>query len=391
MPKKVSSPSNLAEKLGKSGPIKRKVEPVWKGPEVDGITYSLLTRFLSCRERFRLYVIEGLCPPDRFNHRIEYGHMWHTCEEFHARNESWKGGLFTYCKNLSHFYPEAREDIDKWYRVCSVQFPIYVDYWEKHPDMADRSPIEQEQIFCVDYKLPSGRVVKLRGKRDSMDVTDKYSRVWLQENKTKGDIQPDKMVRQLTFDLQTMMYLTAVYAGRYEPPLIEAIPKGATIAGVRYNVIRRPLSGGKGTIVQKKASKNHPGETTAQYYDRLAQYIKDEPETYFFRWNVEISQKDVDRFRAQCLDPILEQLCDWWQWVSFITERGGSVWDNDVSFGARPDQKNNGAHCSAIHWRHPFGSTNWIDEGNSTDLDEYLASGSLVGLRRVDSLFSELT
>ena len=28
--------------------------PAWKGPEVDGITQSLLSKFLVCRERFRI-------------------------------------------------------------------------------------------------------------------------------------------------------------------------------------------------------------------------------------------------------------------------------------------------------------------------------------------------
>src|SRR4051794_6290554 len=55
--------------------------PLWKGPEEDGITFSLLSQFLVCRERFRVRVIEGLSAGGGFNHRIEYGSMWHTCEE----------------------------------------------------------------------------------------------------------------------------------------------------------------------------------------------------------------------------------------------------------------------------------------------------------------------
>src|SRR6185369_9120155 len=61
---------------------------VWAGPmdagPTGGITQSLLSMFLVCRERFRLRVIEGLHSFDRFNHRIEYGSMWHICEEVHA-------------------------------------------------------------------------------------------------------------------------------------------------------------------------------------------------------------------------------------------------------------------------------------------------------------------
>ena len=66
--------------------VKRsKVEPIggriWDGPEEDGITQSLLSRFLVCRERFRILVVDGLKPVDQFSSRIEYGQMWHLCEE----------------------------------------------------------------------------------------------------------------------------------------------------------------------------------------------------------------------------------------------------------------------------------------------------------------------
>ena len=48
------------------------------------------------------------------------------------------------------------------------------------------------------------------------------------------------------------------------------------------------------------------------------------------------------------------------------------------------------ALSEALTWRHPFGSVNWLDEGGSSDLDEYLATGSTVGLRQVEELFPEL-
>jgi hypothetical protein len=43
-----------------------------------------------------------------------------------------------------------------------------------------------------------------------------------------------------------------------------------------------------------------------------------------------------------------------------------------------------------LHYRHPFGSVNWLDEGGASDLDEYLATGSEAGLQRIDDLFPEL-
>ena len=67
----------------------------------------------------------------------------------------------------------------------------------------------QEQVCDVPYNLPSGRVVRLRGKFDSVDLID--GGIYLQENKTKGDIDKIQVERQLSFDLQTLMYSVALH------------------------------------------------------------------------------------------------------------------------------------------------------------------------------------
>jgi hypothetical protein len=90
------------------------------------------------------------------------------------------------------------------------------------------------------------------------------------------------------------------------------------------------------------------------------------------RWKVEVSPQDVARFRRECLDPVLEQLCWWWESVT------GQFHPQEYG------------RCPPLHWRHPFGVYNVLDEGGSSDLDEYLHSGSTAGLTRADTLFPEL-
>jgi hypothetical protein len=160
------------------------------------------------------------------------------------------------------------------------------------------------------------------------------------------------------------------------------------IAGVRYNVVKRPLSGGKGTIVRYKPSKTHPyGEPKEAFYKRVAAYIQEEPQEFFMRWRVEVGQHDIQKFQHECLNPLLESLCDWWSWVK-LSQQGsnyGPFSPNDGCENSVDRQVN-----SYIHWRHPFGVYNAMDEGGSTDLDEYLSTGSELGLTRVDNLFPEL-
>ena len=111
MAKKKVSKMTKALKKAKVQPT----EPVWKGPSdpEGGITQSLLSVFLCCRERFRLKVIEGLGPPDQFSHRMEYGQMWHLCEEEAAKYpKTWDfGRLKDYCIDLREKYPLSQQQI----------------------------------------------------------------------------------------------------------------------------------------------------------------------------------------------------------------------------------------------------------------------------------------
>lgn len=378
---------------GKAG----KRVPLWNGPEKDGVTYSLLVRFLACRERFRILVVEGLRPADSFNPRIEFGQMWHAMEEAHAGWEpgravtGWPESLGKYAQDLYRRYPTQREAVEDWYGIARVMFPLYVQHWRKHEDAKHRTPILQEQTFSVPYRLPSGRTVKLRGKWDSVDLVGKGkdAGIYLQENKTKGDIDEQQIKRQLSFDLQTMLYLVALGHNSSSQFLMDSARfqlvdlKGKPtveipIKGVRYNVIRRPR--------QYQGKK----ETRDDFLTRLKGIVEEDPGHFFMRWRVEIMPGDVAKFRRECLDPILEQLCDWWSWIEAVgksrPDSGVSVFGSDDGCENSLDQSVRGS----IHWRHPFGVYNVLDEGGISDLDEYLASGSTRGLARATTLFPEL-
>lgn len=221
--------SKVSDHLKKFKAPKRRTEPLWEGPESDGpqggVTQSLLGRFLSCRERFRLKVVEGLQANEGFNPRLEYGNMWHVCEEALAENlprvmhqgkwmERWECELIGYCKTLCWRYPLDQSKIEHWYSLCKAFFPLYVKHWAEHPDVKERMPLLQEETFKVPYKLPSGRTVYLRGKWDAVDLIGKgkAAGVYIQENKTKSSIDAQKIMRTLKFDLQTMLYMAALQA-----------------------------------------------------------------------------------------------------------------------------------------------------------------------------------
>lgn len=367
------------------GKVKKQVkqtEPLWRGPAVDGLTQSLIGRYLACKERFRLLTMEGLRPVEGFNQRLEYGNMWHLCEEAMANHASYRTPLVEYCRELSRRYPTSGEQINHWFNVCSVQFPVYAEFWTKHPDVKNREPIGQEIKFEVPYELPSGRTVLMRGKFDSVDVIreERTSLIYLQENKTKSDIDVPLLMRQLSFDLQTMFYIIALKEAQRQglPPFVpneDVKFSKMPIVGVRYNVIRRPLSGGKHSIRKHQPSKSNPaGETDAQYYARLAGLIQEEVDIalkqrtdcfYFMRFKVRISDHDITNFKEQTLDPLLEEICDWWGYMNNTGEM-------------------------TRHYRMPYGVYSPLMDGSPSELDEFLASGSRLGLERATTLFPEL-
>jgi hypothetical protein len=300
----------LSKHINKRNEMKRAKTgsgPLWKGPMVDGITCSMLNKFLVCRERFRIAYVLGLVPHPSWDHKMGYGTMWHLCEETLAGSPGlfdkvviakgkWAFPLEEHVTEMARAFPAQAKEIKHWGKVCEVQFPAYVDFWRKHPDVKMRTPFLQEKVFDVKYPLPSGRIIRLRGKYDAVDFIgrpkDRFA--YLQENKVRGQVKPQILRRQLQFDLQTMLYLVSLKTGW----------PNEKVAGVRYNVVQRPLSGGAGSIRQHKPSKKNPkGETADEFYRRLGVIIRTQPQTFFLRWKVEVIKNDIENVQEDLPGP----------------------------------------------------------------------------------------
>lgn len=191
--------------------------PLWGGPEDrgpnGGVTQSLISKWLTCRERFRLAQVEGWRSKGDFEKVILYGNFWHLCEEMVAGSQGWQAPLREYAEAEAKKNPVHAEEIEHWYRACKVVFPEYLRFWSTHKDTVSRKSLGEEYIFDLDYHLPrSGRVVRLRGKYDGVELLQKPSgpEVWLFETKTKGSIEQGSIEKLLTYDLQVLFYLNAL-------------------------------------------------------------------------------------------------------------------------------------------------------------------------------------
>jgi len=362
---------------------KSKKRPVWAGPyykENGGITQSMLQQWLVCRERSRIRLVEGLKGPETFREGLEYGNMFHEAEEAHGKGKDWKKAITNYATKLAKKYPLQQETIAKWMSVCLVQYEVYLDYWKGQKQLTRKKvePLLREQVFCIGIAIPNvggSRLanVYLKGKWDGVDLvgSGKNQSLALCENKAHGGMyyNPDKKASQLAFDFQTMFYVLTLeesaavyqYGLPYKP-----------VKNIFYNVMKRPLTGGKGSIVQKKPTKTNPkGESLPEFYERLGSVIREQPEEFFSRFDVQLDEMDVTRFYKQTLRNVLEQFCKWWDFVS-----------SDEGL-AEP-------FSSEINYRTPYGVFNPISAGLPTDYDTYLDEGSNTELEFNDSFYPEL-
>jgi hypothetical protein len=357
-------------------------KPLWKGPEKDGITFSLLCKFLVCRERFRLLVVEGLKDSRdvEFSHALEYGNLWHRAEEAHAAGEDWREAVKALSQRIREHYPTHERALAKWTRLCLIQFPLYCNYWasvsRKQPE-GKKKPLLQEYAFKIPYQLSYGRVVVLRGKFDSVFLRSK--RVWLQENKTKGEIDEEGITSTISENLQTMLYLIALEYSLKHDRWADGLSKKQgqpkyDIGGVLYNVVRRPLSD-RHSIRQRK------GESEIAFFKRLSEQIKTNPAHHFKRWDAIISTSDIETFKRECFDPILEQLCDWWDWIRL---------DPFNPWKDRKPEGNPLTFRNKHHFRFPWGIYNSLASGWRGDYFDYLTKGKQIGVTRVNTLFPEL-
>jgi hypothetical protein len=345
----------------------------WAGPcgegDNGGVTQSMLGRYLSCKERFRILVIEGLKPHPRFSAPMDFGTMWHACEEALAMGEKDHFARLERCVNrMMVWFPRDIESLLHWCSVAQELFPVYAEYWAEHPDVQSRTPILAEKVFDVPYTLPSGRVVRLRGKWDSVDLIGEGGvnkpGIYLQEDKTKSSIDRAKITRQLSFDLQTMVYLIALEAP--EGLAVYATNGRHPIRGIRYNVVRRSAHKTT-TSMMKKVREDMDEARVNEWFDRLI---------------VEVFPADIAKFKKECLDPVLENLCDDYEWWSRCRAYG--PYDDMTRARLFPD------HLGR-HFRMPYRGYDPLSEGGFGDVDAYMQDGSEVGLQRVSNLFPELT
>lgn len=311
--KAMKKPKGIS-KLTKGKQKKVRVDPLWD-LERDGFTYSTLSKFMNCRQRFHIQKVAGW-KPRGFNLPLEFGNIFHHMTEAQGMGVPLDlmyqlADNYVNAKITSGKYsPDTCQDLARLAGIVTVTFQQYVKFWEEQPSIdyitgktvkrnrriyeRDFDWIGKEIPFKIPFTLPNGRKIWMCGKQDGLFHVKRIKGNWVLETKTKGRIDDTGISKGLHKDLQTGMYMLAA----------DMMYPATSVQGVVYNCIRR--TGAKPKVK----------ESVKDYVQRVETDIIKRPEHYFMRWSRRVTSDEMKRFKQQILMPQVLQLVQWWDSIA---------------------------------------------------------------------------
>jgi hypothetical protein len=265
---------------------------LWRGPEIDGITQSLIQKFRQCPYRFYLYAILGLADDTPLHPNLIWGDVLHKGLEHLISSKDLNASTTAMLEYLATKYPNAPSTYEVSTKGLLQRFDLvnYEGNWQT------------EVTFEHPVKLPSGRIVKLRGKMDGYktDHPD-YGKV-LGEHKCKGYIDPAKTRKELVTDLQVNIYCYL-----------------HGIEWINYDLILIPEA------VKYKPQKAY-NESPQAYMSRLIEghcgnYQMFPVTNHKHLWIANLVPYHLplssqEEYWKATVEPFLQQMCDFWDYVT---------------------------------------------------------------------------
>jgi hypothetical protein len=272
-------------------------------PVRDGVTFSLLSTFLDCREKARLY-LKGWTPRSS-SMALTFGSIIHKIDEW-VRDDIRSGGLRSvpstkYIKSLIKkveslwFKDNPRhgskelENLELSLLLAEGVLPQYFKYWYKDFTELKWELVEGEFKIPVSPQDKEGNKYNtfLRGKIDG-SFRLKKGGPWLFETKTKSRVDEDILSDILPYDMQANIYMSALKQLGKETP-----------SGLLYNIIRRP------SLRQRK------NEPLKSFADRISEDVNLRPDWYFIRMEMSIDKDEIIRFEME-LEDLISDFMMWW-------------------------------------------------------------------------------
>jgi hypothetical protein len=280
-----------------------KIKKKFYDPKTDGVTFSLLSTFLDCREKARLH-LKGWTPTSA-SMALTFGSIVHKIDEW-VRDDIRSGKLTkppgekkikNLIKKVETLWHEDNpragsrelEYLELSLLLAEGVLPSYFKYWYK--DYTDLKWEKVEGVFKVPFSVEDRQGNKhetfLRGKIDG-SFQLKNGGTWLFETKTKSRIDEEILADILPFEMQANIYLSVLRRIDKKNP-----------SGLLYNIIRRP------SLRQRK------NESIKSFADRITNDVKDRPDWYFVRMEMSVDSAEIDRFEME-LEDLVSDFLLWW-------------------------------------------------------------------------------
>lgn len=328
-------------------------------PIKDGVSQSLLQKFVVCRDRFHKSVVLGMRDTTR-KEAMEYGSLFHKLAELGAKMNG-----FTRQKMIVQFqdYINRKYKSPESVLLAKIAIEQYMMYREWAATKPALSYIDAEPVFYQPYtlpaytyapnevisiKIPQGVTIPLRGRIDG--VLENYG-MWIEENKTKSKVDLDFLQDTIHANIQVMFYAVCSQL-KYNRPC----------KGVIYNIIRKPQL------------RQGVKETDATFIERIKEDLVDRNNWYFTRLSYEFQEGQVDRWIKEELNPLLSFVYLWWM---SIEKNPTNPW---------VDERGN---PNPFHGRRSFGIFDSMTNGKG-DLYELIVYGRKSNIQIVNEMFPEL-
>ncbi len=362
--------------------IPRPEKPAWKGPFVDGITQSIMQRFIRCPFQFYLYAYCGLEDPKPPSPNLAWGDTLHKGLEHLVQGDTLEYSLKQMDEYRSKNYPRAPNTFkftteamlklyqekaipvfEPWgklntevhidsmreflsYRFASMHairhalfantpvtsecLPVYLTHSLTSSSNSNSPPLTLSERSA--YIYPHVESVRIKGKADIVTADLTLPLKVLGDHKAKGKNASDAETtkKELGEDMQMNLY-----AFMFD-----------SIENWIYDLILMPED-------QPRTPPQRAGETAAEWTDRIFNTHKDVMNgfpirTCYGKWLNQVpffqSKEENLRYVEQTIVPIIYQMIDWWHVVTSPDfDPNETCWYNSVFYRA-PIRTFNPAH-----------------------------------------------
>lgn len=179
-------------------PLPHIKDPIWKGPSVDGVTQSLMTKFLQCPYEFYMGAIMGLRRKD-VDPNLIWGDAFHIGLEHYLEKGNKPLAQLLASQRLKELEAETGIKVAYGQQTVAKMLEIYdPGYFNDYPEIKTEISLDSER----DYR---GLKIKFRGKTDVLGANSKEEIIG--DHKAKGkflDVQ--SLMRETTHNLQVNLY-----------------------------------------------------------------------------------------------------------------------------------------------------------------------------------------